>query len=882
MKKLLYTILAAAATLFAVSCEKEVAQAGGEEGLVKATFSVSFANPATKAISDGTTATQLVVAVYDKAGNSYVENMSKDIDDAFTGLQATYTTTLVKGHGYDIVFLAQKKDNGAYTIDKVAKTLTVATAGTSNDEARDAFWGTYSIDKVTADAITETVTLKRPFAQVNVINLKDDFEKAKEAFLNFEKSSMTITAPTVMNLLTGAVSEPKAITLAPGAMAAEHPDFEPYKTQGDYWLMDNYVLAGTDKATADISFALYEKDATDPLNSYDVPNVPLQRNWRTNIYGNLLTSDGSFTVIIAPAYDGAEEFPIGGKVPTVTMTDTTLPAAGTALDAEIGDQINFKATHEDATVLPTYKSSAPAVGTISEAGLFTAVAAGTTTVTVSFPAKGDEFASVTLTWPVTVAAAPVVLSDPELTVTGAPTAAVEPGAQFGLVVATKSDAPVVVAVNPVAGATVAEPTADGYLVTAAADLTADTEVTITFSQIATATYQAASKDVKFTVKKKADEPVVEETKTVTVAQFLAAEVSATQKYQLTGKIAKHNGSINTTYGNFDLVDDSGTVYVYGLTKEEAALTINDDNTFKGNNDKSFAQLGLEEGDTVTLIGYRGVYNEEIEVVGAYYVSHVKDTTPKFGATINSEAKVSSDGGTKTITVTGNVAWTVVATNGATVAPASGEGAGTIAVTIPANTSTTDEPTYVVTVSTTADVTQKDFAFTITQNKVVEVTGENKYVKVTTITSGKKYLIVGGGQDKALVPAITSGRMASVGVTISSTGEIASTDEVDANAVTITANGTSYDITFVSDGTTYYLVYANNSNQKTDLKGDTTASDTWNVSDATNGTFRFASNAVNNRCIAFRAGTTNMFGGYATSNINGTEYFDIDLYEYAGN
>ncbi len=101
-----------------------------------------------------------------------------------------------------------------------------------------------------------------------------------------------------------------------------------------------------------------------------------------------------------------------------------------------------------------------------------------------------------------------------------------------------------------------------------------------------------------------------EVKTVTVSEFIAAAVSETQKYQLTGTVS---GTINTQYGNFDLVDDSGSVYVYGLTKTELG--------YGKKNDQSFASLGIKEGDTVTLIGYRGDYNGKVEVMYAYYVSH---------------------------------------------------------------------------------------------------------------------------------------------------------------------------------------------------------------------------------------------------------------------
>lgn len=97
-------------------------------------------------------------------------------------------------------------------------------------------------------------------------------------------------------------------------------------------------------------------------------------------------------------------------------------------------------------------------------------------------------------------------------------------------------------------------------------------------------------------------------KKVTVAEFNAASESDTQKYQLTGTIS---GTINATYGNFDLVDDSGSVYVYGLTAT--------DNGYGASNDKSYGSLGLNAGDRITIIGYRGSYNGKIEVMYAYFV-----------------------------------------------------------------------------------------------------------------------------------------------------------------------------------------------------------------------------------------------------------------------
>ena len=98
-------------------------------------------------------------------------------------------------------------------------------------------------------------------------------------------------------------------------------------------------------------------------------------------------------------------------------------------------------------------------------------------------------------------------------------------------------------------------------------------------------------------------------KAVTVADFLAA-AEGTALYELTGVVKNIK---NTTYGNFDLVDATGSVYVYGLTGAGAV----------GSNDKSFASLGINEGDVVTIVGTRASYKETPQVGGtAYLVEHV--------------------------------------------------------------------------------------------------------------------------------------------------------------------------------------------------------------------------------------------------------------------
>ena len=105
-------------------------------------------------------------------------------------------------------------------------------------------------------------------------------------------------------------------------------------------------------------------------------------------------------------------------------------------------------------------------------------------------------------------------------------------------------------------------------------------------------------------------------KIVSIAEFNAAPKSDNVWYQLTGTVK--NLKDNDQYGNFDLEDATGSVYVYGLLSE------------KGGAKKLFQELvaakGIANGSKITIIGTRGEYNGKIEVMNAYFVSIEGDSS----------------------------------------------------------------------------------------------------------------------------------------------------------------------------------------------------------------------------------------------------------------
>ncbi len=294
---LLSTFTIAAAALLVTSCNDEMDNGlkTGNEGTVTLTAQLP-SEMGTRAFADGLTAKHLQYAVYE-AGQSTPLKVFGDettvVGEAeMVDLKKSVTLQLTSGKSYDVIFWADATTDSPYTFDPATQKVSVDYSKVNNNSDNcDAFFKKETITVSGNQSVD--VKLTRPFAQVNIGT--DDFDAAKASGLKVTQTEVVAKAFATLNLATGEVSDEADRTFTmkaiPTASDGEFPVAGGYK----YLSMD-YLLVGADKATVDVAF-----NYGGPQNR-TFTNVPVQRNYRTNIYGSLLTNTTDFNVVIEPAF----------------------------------------------------------------------------------------------------------------------------------------------------------------------------------------------------------------------------------------------------------------------------------------------------------------------------------------------------------------------------------------------------------------------------------------------------------------------------------------------------------------------------------------------------------------------------------------------------
>ena len=328
-KNYLFGISAMAAMLFVTSCQEDdlvkQAQAGAE-----ATVSINVTTPelgaVTRDFGDGTTAQTLHYAVYNvnsKGERIYLEELTEE-NHTFE-LSTKVDLQLVTGNTYDIIFWADAdtdesdaNNSTPYSIDWATATVSVDYDNvTSNNEDYDAFFNWITIE--VKGAQTESVKLYRPFAQLNIGT--SDIVAASQAGYTLQKTQVKVKAYETLNLWDKTVADMTDVVV--DFKAADYPNYdanadyclkpstaegyEAFPVSGYEYMAMNYLLRPVDKELVDVEFSFYSTspEGEGELKERKYVSVPVQRNWRTNIYGQLITSEVDVNVEIVPAFDGA-------------------------------------------------------------------------------------------------------------------------------------------------------------------------------------------------------------------------------------------------------------------------------------------------------------------------------------------------------------------------------------------------------------------------------------------------------------------------------------------------------------------------------------------------------------------------------------------------
>lgn len=305
MKKI-FSILMMGALVAFTSCTKETSSevVPSTEENVSISVGISSDEAQTRAFTDpsmtdpdGNGALRLCILIsYDG------KIVATEEATAWDGTETTFDFRLVTGHDYVISAWADFDTTGAETMYKVAgigeaPQVEFATLSYASSNSRDGYFGIESLNFTTSGTSTSLV-LKRPFGLVTVTT--GDLATASIAYAGLTPYSYerdVVEMPTSLDLLDGTVGDKADVEitgLSDGALLSY-----------EYILAEDEITVYTG-----LPYTYYLIDDESDVTSgagYTFTNIPVRRNYKTNIFGDILTSTSDVTVEVDQTYLGTKE-----------------------------------------------------------------------------------------------------------------------------------------------------------------------------------------------------------------------------------------------------------------------------------------------------------------------------------------------------------------------------------------------------------------------------------------------------------------------------------------------------------------------------------------------------------------------------------------------
>ncbi len=346
--------IAAATLLLLTSCQRDELQGGsisGEE--VSVSISAVMPDGGSAVVKsdtepgDGSLANRCIMQIY------YLPDGESDSADpipygdrvtvAVSGMKALFPDQrLVSGHHYRFVFWADCVTDNSST-DVLAQDLHYDTekfpivsfkkeeGGTlsysSNDDTRDAFFT--AEERNISGPSSLSFDLKRPFGQLNIITTDwgvipgDVVDQLRPSNVRLDFKSLPNSIDLVSGDVTGEVdiiSEVVEVSRVPEKGDSKQLSFDYiFAKDGEQTVLADFTMG----------FLLDDgTDVTDVTDPYTFTNIPVQRNYQTNVSGNLLTDRTGIEVEVVPnfndpalVYDTEEFYNVMEKGGYVALAD---------------------------------------------------------------------------------------------------------------------------------------------------------------------------------------------------------------------------------------------------------------------------------------------------------------------------------------------------------------------------------------------------------------------------------------------------------------------------------------------------------------------------------------------------------------------------------
>lgn len=307
MKKLILIAASLASMFLAGSCQRENLEPAATGTTVTYTVKVPGAE-ATKASEYRGVVDKLIYEVYRVDENGNPVKLYQNDETTIVNGEATLNIEVVKDQDVTILFWAQDSD-AEYNTNNLTSVQMPATL-TANVDLYEAFYGKDEFVFATDITAANTVELTRAVSMLNIGTTAASLKVGGVTNNNviLQESAVTVEGlPNTLNIMTGVAStEVEAtysysttdgVTVPSGNFTVGNVDY--------VYVSKNFVaFADEDKSTADITLEILTDEGT---ITHEIPSVPFQRNYKTNIVGDLITSKTGYVITLDNTWSTPEE-----------------------------------------------------------------------------------------------------------------------------------------------------------------------------------------------------------------------------------------------------------------------------------------------------------------------------------------------------------------------------------------------------------------------------------------------------------------------------------------------------------------------------------------------------------------------------------------------